>query len=579
VLLASLASRPDLFRVSTPLHISRLATFLAPHPNRPLVDSVLLGLREGFWPGHDGDFDAISHLAVPDVKLDEEDLLFLADSALKDFEKGYLSKPFDKLLPGMHISPSFVVRPERNRPRQVCDQTASGLNDGISRAQAKTRYDTLAELGTLMRFQRRRGEDTKFHMLWRSDVAGGFRNLAPHIFWQLKQIHHIRHLDKQGRPYYVFYVDQRLILGGRMSPRIFCDVMNLINWATRYHLLLLYPISFVDDNFGNCTSGVRAWIVHPRTGEGRFVNSDQAKLLMMWNFLSWPWEWVKQLESDVSLVMLGILVHAVDFTVTLTPKAIVDFTEFAHTFLAHSQKRPPLFLWWRLLGYLNWICNGLPFIKFALQPFYAKIAGKSQRNAGVKISRDIQRSLLWIIEEIATAPPLSFLDPALEQWTRGDADVVLYSDACLAADRHSFEKPSSGLGFWARVDGVKHSFYHRGPPSLDIRYSEALAIFSAIIWAADNLAPRRILLYTDSALNVYAFDAGKVQGDMLDLVATTYRYLSDRKIDLRVRHIRGDDNKQADTLSRAHPSYLLNRPFEVVSEFSPPTHLLGGLFQ
>jgi len=580
VLLATLTSRPDLFRVSTPLHISHLATFLEPHPNRPLVESVLLGLREGFWPGHDGNFDSIAHLADPPTRLEENDLVFLADSALKDFEKGYLSPAFDTLLPGMHISPSFVVRPEHSRARQVCDQTISGLNDGISRAQARTQYDALAELGALMRYRRRRGEDKHFHMLWKSDVAGGFRNLPVHPLWQLKQIHRIRLLDSKKRSTVVYFVDQRLILGGRMSPRIFCDVMNLINWATRYHFYLEFPLAFVDDDMGFDVSGGRAFVEHPETGERRLVCAEQAKLLQMWTFLGWPWDWAKQLESDSSLVMLGILVHAVDFTVTLTPMAIDDFVTFVHEFLAFKQKRPPLFLWWRLLGYLNWICNVLPFIKFALQVLYAKIEGKSQRNAGVKINVEVERALLWIVEEVSSATPLSFLDPALEQWGRGDADVVLYSDACLVANRLSpCDEPQSGLGFWARVKGVKYSFWHRFPPSWDIRYAEALAIFSAIIWAADTFAPRRILLFTDSALNVYAFDSGKVHDDMLDLVGTTYRYLANRKIDLRVRPIRGEENKHADFLSRTHPSFFRPRPLEVIAEFTPLTHLLGGLFQ
>ncbi|KAI0295540.1 hypothetical protein BC826DRAFT_281717 [Russula brevipes] len=40
----------DLFDVVTPINIDRFASLLAGHPNRPFVDTVICGLREGFWP-------------------------------------------------------------------------------------------------------------------------------------------------------------------------------------------------------------------------------------------------------------------------------------------------------------------------------------------------------------------------------------------------------------------------------------------------------------------------------------------------------------------------------------------------
>ncbi|KAE9406672.1 hypothetical protein BT96DRAFT_987228 [Gymnopus androsaceus JB14] len=43
-------SNPHLFRVQTPINIDRFETILETHPNKPFVKSVLVGLREGFWP-------------------------------------------------------------------------------------------------------------------------------------------------------------------------------------------------------------------------------------------------------------------------------------------------------------------------------------------------------------------------------------------------------------------------------------------------------------------------------------------------------------------------------------------------
>ena len=38
-----------LFRIVTPINIDRLSSLLTNHPNQPLVQSVLTGLREGLY--------------------------------------------------------------------------------------------------------------------------------------------------------------------------------------------------------------------------------------------------------------------------------------------------------------------------------------------------------------------------------------------------------------------------------------------------------------------------------------------------------------------------------------------------
>ena len=48
--LNTVASRPDLFKVSTPINVDPFEALLADHPNPAFVRSVCTGLREGFWP-------------------------------------------------------------------------------------------------------------------------------------------------------------------------------------------------------------------------------------------------------------------------------------------------------------------------------------------------------------------------------------------------------------------------------------------------------------------------------------------------------------------------------------------------
>ena len=48
--LQNISSHPDLFKIVTTVKAERLNKLLVTHPNRALVDSVCLGLREGVWP-------------------------------------------------------------------------------------------------------------------------------------------------------------------------------------------------------------------------------------------------------------------------------------------------------------------------------------------------------------------------------------------------------------------------------------------------------------------------------------------------------------------------------------------------
>ena len=117
-------------------------------------------------------------------------------------------------------------------------------------------------------------------------------------------------------------------------------------------------------------------------------------------------------------------------------------------------------------------------------------------------------------------------------------------------------------------------FYCRLEPALtSIYYAEALAVFSAIVWALEaSPDARRLLVFTDSALTVYAFDTGRAEPLVRELVRTAYALCDARGVDLRVRHVPGKSNVTADWLSRALPESL-RAPH--LATFTPPTHLLN----
>src|SRR6202522_361547 len=48
--ISTISHNPHLFKIITPIYVSRFQQLLDSHPNKPFTDSVCLALREGFWP-------------------------------------------------------------------------------------------------------------------------------------------------------------------------------------------------------------------------------------------------------------------------------------------------------------------------------------------------------------------------------------------------------------------------------------------------------------------------------------------------------------------------------------------------
>jgi hypothetical protein len=116
----------------------------------------------------------------------------------------------------------FVVWQEK--PRVVTDHSASGLNDGIPRSEAKVQYDDMHPFGRTLRDVKAKHAPRRI-ILFKSDVSSAFLNFPAHPIWQIRQTVIV---DK------LMYIVRRLVFGNRASPRCWCAVSGLLCWiATR----------------------------------------------------------------------------------------------------------------------------------------------------------------------------------------------------------------------------------------------------------------------------------------------------------------------------------------------------------
>ncbi|KZS92195.1 hypothetical protein SISNIDRAFT_400947, partial [Sistotremastrum niveocremeum HHB9708] len=139
VIQRTLRDNPSLFKIITPINVDRFEQLLASHPNRPLVQSVCAGFRDGFWPFARYNLcDYPETLDLSDRPLkDERHTLFVEDQRDEELRKGRFSPSFGKdLLPGMYSMPIGVVpKPNSDKFRLVNDHSAGdhSLNSMIAK--------------------------------------------------------------------------------------------------------------------------------------------------------------------------------------------------------------------------------------------------------------------------------------------------------------------------------------------------------------------------------------------------------------------------------------------------------------
>ncbi|KAJ7024415.1 hypothetical protein C8F04DRAFT_895723, partial [Mycena alexandri] len=118
VALKTLADHADLFRIVSPVDVDVFESLLVEHPNQPFVRSVVVGLREGFWPWANtqpgpGVYPE-THDAADFPLKDERERAFVRQQRDEEIALGRFSPSFGRdLLPGMYSMPIHVVpKPE-----------------------------------------------------------------------------------------------------------------------------------------------------------------------------------------------------------------------------------------------------------------------------------------------------------------------------------------------------------------------------------------------------------------------------------------------------------------------------------
>jgi hypothetical protein len=548
-----------LFKVDTPINIDNLEHLLIRHPNPSFVNSVLHGLRYGFWPWadtHIGEYPDTLDESLGDPK-DQVELNFLCEQRDKEIIMGRFSESFGKeLLPGMYSMPIHAVpKPHSNDLRLVTNQSAGiySLNSMIPREHISGYpLDNMTHLGEMLLRKRSDFPNEKL-VLFKSDIAEAYRLLPVHPLWQIKQVNTI-----QGQR----HIDRRNCFGGKASGSLFIAFNALVSWIAKNERGI-DQATYCDDSFGvelmtNFTFYEPYQCSYP---------TNQTLLLQLWDELGIPHKKKKQVFGS-NLPIIGIDVNADHLILTLLPDSrnelLQHLKDFARTPMGHGVKYS-LKDFQRLTGWFNWALNVYPLLKPALSNIYAKMTHAKPDKPLTKlyVNNSIRSDLLWAIDHLSRLPGTRVLQSL--DWDINDADASVYCDASLTG--LGFWFPSLNAGFWSPIP--------EDPPSGTIFYFEALSVLSAILYSTTlGFIVNKLVVYTDNLNTVHMFNSLSALPVYNGILKSAIDHLlSDinHPIDLRVLHVAGELNTVADALSRSQFHTVVdNVPGIVINTFSPP---------
>ena len=225
-------------------------------------------------------------------------------------------------------------------------------------------------------------------MLFKSDVQGAYHLIPAHPLWQIKQVVTTNYPTKEevalgiNRGPLVRRVDWQATFGSCGSPRLWASVMGLILWILIHAMFVINLFAYVDNNFGFETAGNLEWY----KPYNQFMPAAQVTLLTLWDYLSVPYEYHKQLWRE-ELTIIGFLIDINQMTLTLPVESKDELITAINDFLQTTSRRRSLAQWLQLAGWISWSLNVFPLLRPALCNVYLKTSGKEDKWCEIYINK------------------------------------------------------------------------------------------------------------------------------------------------------------------------------------------------
>ncbi|EGG00869.1 uncharacterized protein MELLADRAFT_92944 [Melampsora larici-populina 98AG31] len=284
--------------------------------------------------------------------------------------------------------------------------------------------------------------------------------------------------------------------GCASSPKLWCSFFSLILWIAFHEFGIKELNAYMDDLWG---VGSAFDLVQFK---GHIVPLNQAKFLELFDYINIPWAWGKQVWGT-ELDIIGHSINCDTLSISLPSDKRLALIDALQTFIIPSSQ--PLVAWQRITGWANWAVNMFPLGMWAIQSSWEKIARKSLCNALVPCNKAVTEDLTWLAGLLKAWSGRKILKNIF--WNLQLADMTFIVDVC-----------PTGIGLCCpKLNSAWSEKFP--PPSRDNFRAELLAVVTAIDIASPSALP---------AVSV----------------------MLKQNLDVKVRHVAGNDNTIANDLSR-----------------------------
>jgi hypothetical protein len=523
----------EVFKVKTPVKIDMLEYLTRENPNRPYVEYVLQGLKEGFRIG----FREIRRKVIlPNLTSIHEAPETFREAVEKEVNLGRYAGPFDirnSPVELFRVNPCGLIPKKDTSPREyrvISHQSAprgASVNDGISKEDFEIKYENVAHAAKWIRYY---GHSCQ---LIKVDIKEAYRILPVHPLDQTLQ--GVICEEK-------LYFDRCLAFGNRAAPGIFCRFADLIAWIA-VNQGLPAVLHYIDDFL----------IAVPRGGmEAKHL------FLRLLEVLGIPYKPSKLEGPTTRLVFLGITLDTVAMTASIPNSKKEELLELMKEW---RKKR------WgfvdevrSLIGTLIWMGQVMPQGRVFIQSFIELIKGRSGKRTRCALRAANRKDLDWWIETMPRWNGVYLLEE--EEWIKPERSN-LYTDA-------------SDIGGGAVYD--KFFFHFKWKEEVDlkeytIQFREMFTIIAAMLTFQRFWKKKRYYLETDSMPNIGAVAAGRCHNVLVHrLIHDFYAIQAYGSYTVRLRYVESENNKDADDLSRdLSEAFVRRNPHAIRLEVVPPT--------
>lgn len=515
----------------TPINLAEFERELAHHPNRPLVQWAVNGLKYGVRTGYTGDRNGY---VIPNLKSAATNPGPLRENIARELAANRLIGPLSSPPINAKVSAIGCV-PKRNSEKfRTINHLSKPLNHSVNDGQqGETLFTEYDQIGVTLDWIRSYGKGC---YVTGGDVEDAFRTVPVHpadIPLQYIQMDN------------AYYADKNLVFGMRASPIIFNTYAGLMGWICIRNYGMACWNNYLDD--------------YVNVSRNLITSQKNYELFQsVYRRLGWPLKPSKLVPPTTEFTHLGHYIDTVAMTITYPQDRRDDLITALHEWI-RSESRP-LKNWWSLQGWLIWCCYTNPHIRPFIQPLYEKTAGKTQRYASIRINQKVRASLSYIIHMVQNSSGVHIFQPAA--WGADWTNSHVFVDAT-----------PSQIGAW--FPELNIYIYEKLATTLPIALAEACAALTAITYITQHsvVNENRLIIYSDNMGVTEAIHAGRAQNpQMNDYMCLLAKICFKQKLDIRCFYIPTEKNWEADVLSRNDISGFHSRhPHHRRIRFAPIT--------